>query len=70
MSFIKDTIIQELREDKGQLTLINKSQNIYIQDLKKEIEKLNLYIETLNEINEKYAKQIATLRISLKKELY
>jgi len=53
MSFIKDTIIKELREDKGQLTLINKSQKLYIHELRESIENLNIHIETLNEINEK-----------------
>lgn len=70
MSFIKDTIIKELREDKGQLTLINKSQKLYIHELKESIENLNIHIETLNEINEKYAKIIANLRQKLKKEIF
>jgi|DEB0MinimDraft_10_1074344.scaffolds.fasta_scaffold03898_5 chaperonin cofactor prefoldin len=70
MSFIKDTIIKELREDKGQLTLINKSQKLYIHELRESIENLNIHIETLNEINEKYAKIITKLREKLKKEIF
>ncbi len=70
MSFIKDTIIEELREDKGQLTLINKSQKLYIHELRESIENLNIHIETLNEINEKYAKIITKLRQKLKKEIF
>ena len=70
MSFIKDTIIKELREDKGQLTLINKSQKLYIHELRESIENLNIHIETLNEISEKYAKIITKLREKLKKEIF
>jgi len=70
MSFIKDTIIKELREDKGQLTLINRSQKLYISELKETIEYLTIHIESLNNINEKYAKIIANLREKLKKEIF
>jgi gamma-glutamylcysteine synthetase len=59
-------IIKELREQLEIEITVKKNEVLLNKELKEHIEKLNLHIETLNLINDKYANIIASLRLRLK----
>jgi hypothetical protein len=59
-------IIKELREQLEIEITVKKNEVLLNKELKEHIEKLNLHIETLNLVNDKYANIIASLRLRLK----
>jgi chaperonin cofactor prefoldin len=58
--------IKELEELLAQEIAVKRSEVLYNKELKARIEKLELHIETLIEINEKYSTTIGELRFRLK----
>jgi hypothetical protein len=70
----KDLYIKELEEKIKELeekvlveTMVKKSEVMLNKELNERMEKYQLHIETLREINEKYSDLIAKLRTTLKK---
>jgi chaperonin cofactor prefoldin len=70
----KDLYIKELKEKIKELeekviveTMVKKSEVMLNKELNERMEKYQLHIETLREINEKYSDLIAKLRTTLKK---
>ena len=59
-------IIKELREQLEIEITVKKNEVLLNKELKEHVEKLNLHIETLNLVNDKYANIIASLRLRLK----
>ena len=64
--FIKDELIKELQEKLQMEEMVKKSEVYLNQELKERIEKHQLHIETLTEINEQYSNIIGKLRARLK----
>jgi chaperonin cofactor prefoldin len=62
----KDTHIKELEEQLQMEIRVKNCEVMLNKELKERAEKLELHIETLLEINEKYSQTIAKLRIKLK----
>jgi len=58
--------IKELRENLEMETMVKRSEVLLNKELHERIEKLELHIETLIEINEKYSDTIGKLRARLK----
>jgi chaperonin cofactor prefoldin len=58
--------IKELRENLEMETMVKRSEVLLNKELHERIEKLELHIETLIEINEKYSDTIGKLRFRLK----
>ena len=58
--------IKELRENLEMETMVKRSEVLLNKELHERIEKLELHIETLIEINEKYSNTIGKLRFRLK----
>jgi hypothetical protein len=65
----KDEIIKNLKERLEMETQVKKNEVLINAEYKVVIEKLELQIQTLVEINEKLFSQVAFLRHKLKKEL-
>tara|TARA_R100001244_G_scaffold79458_1_gene62496 strand:- start:588 stop:863 length:276 start_codon:yes stop_codon:yes gene_type:complete len=63
----KEKEIKRLEEQVQMETMVKKSEVVMNKNLQLNIEKLELNIETLMEINEKYADKIGLLRNRLKK---
>jgi chaperonin cofactor prefoldin len=62
----KDKIIEELKEQLQMEIMVKKSEVYLNKELKERIEKHQLHIETLIEINEQYSNTIGKLRARLK----
>jgi|TARA_R100000149_G_C5854247_1_gene122050 chaperonin cofactor prefoldin len=67
MSYSYEERIKQLEENLEMEKQVKKSEVQLNADLKKEIEKRDLHIETLVKINEQYSDKIAKLRMTLKK---
>ena len=65
----KDKIIEELKQKIEEEKAVKKSEVLLNKELLERIEKLNLQIETLLDINESFQNKIARLRILLKYEI-
>lgn len=65
----KDKIIEELKQRIDEEQMVKKSEVLLNKELLERIEKLNLQIETLLEINENFQNKIAKLRMILKNEI-
>lgn len=65
----KDKIIEELKQRIDEEQAVKKSEVLLNKELLERIEKLNLQIETLININENFQNKIAKLRIMLKYEI-
>ena len=65
----KDKIIEELKKRIDEEQMVKKSEVLLNKELLERIEKLNLQIETLLEINENFQNKIAKLRMILKNEI-
>jgi hypothetical protein len=62
----KDKLIEELNQKIQEEQMVKKSEVLLNLELLERIEKLNIQIETLLEINEKFQNKIAKLRLHLK----
>jgi hypothetical protein len=62
----KDQIIKELEEKLQMEVMVKKSEVLLNKELLERVEKHQLHIETLIEINEKYSDTIGKLRARLK----
>jgi hypothetical protein len=67
MSYSYEKRIKQLEENLEMEKQVKASEVEFNADLKKEIEKRDLHIETLVKINEQYSDKIARLRLILKK---
>ena len=65
----KDKIIEELKQRIDEEQMVKKSEVLLNKELLERIEKLNLQIETLLEINENFQNKIAKLRLILRNEI-
>lgn len=65
----KDKIIEELKQRIDEEQAVKKSEVMLNKELLERIEKLNLQIETLLEINENFQNKIAKLRLILRNEI-
>ena len=65
----KDKIIEELKQRIEEEQMVKKSEVLLNKELLERIEKLNLQIETLLEINENFQNKIAKLRLILRNEI-
>ena len=63
----KDKKIKELENKLSEEILVKKSEVILNKELLEKIEKQNLHITTLQEINEDYSNQIAKLKVIINK---
>jgi len=63
----KDKKIKELENKLSEEILVKKSEVILNKGLLEKIEKQNLHITTLQEINEDYSNQIAKLKVIINK---
>jgi hypothetical protein len=59
--------IKELEEQLHMEQMVKKSEVILNTELKEQVEKLYLQVESILKINEEYAKKIVDLRIKIKK---
>lgn len=62
----KDKQIQDLKNELSQEIAVKKSEVVLNKQRLEEIHKLQLHLETLQEINEDYSKRIAKLETMLK----
>jgi len=67
MEIDKDKKIKELEELLEEEKMVKKSEASINRDLKEQIEKKDLHIKTILEINENFSNKIAKLRNMLKK---
>ena len=67
MEIDKDKRIKELEESLEEEKMVKKSEASINRDLKEQIEKKDLHIKTILEINENFSNKIAKLRNMLKK---
>jgi len=67
MTYSYEKRIKQLEENLEMEKQVKESEVLFNADLKKEIEKRDLHIETLVKINEQYSDKIAKLRQILKK---
>ena len=67
MEIDKDKRIKELEEPLEEEKMVKKSEASINRDLKEQIEKKDLHIKTILEINENFSNKIAKLRNMLKK---
>jgi hypothetical protein len=65
--FDKDNKIKELEEILEMERMVRKSEVLINQELKEQIEKKDLHIKTLLEVNDKFYDKIIDLKIKFKK---
>lgn len=63
----KDKKIKELEDKLSEEIIVKKSEVLLNKELLEKIEKQNLHITTLQEINEDYSNQIAKLKVIINK---
>ena len=64
---LQDQRIKELEDKLSGETALKKSEILMNKDLKEQLEKKDLHIKTLLEINESFSNKIAKLRVQIKK---
>jgi|TARA_R110002020_G_scaffold304518_1_gene520277 hypothetical protein len=64
---LKDQRIKELEDKLSAETVLKRSETLMNKDLKEQLEKKDLHIKTLLELNESFSNKIAKLRVQIKK---